>query len=98
MQVSIKQIVNAALSGEDLRIVQRALTASMGKRYTDPTATIGDINVAAVERDLEAQMSDAEKPTFLSDVLPTPDEVFAEQKKVNLATMRMQALFAELRR
>ena len=98
MQISIKQIINAALSGDDLRIVQRAISAGMGDRYADPTASIDDINSAAVERDLEAQMADCEKPAFLSIVAPTADEVFAEQKKINFATTRMQSMFAELRR
>ena len=98
MQVSIKQIINAALVGDDLRIIERALSAAMGERYADPTATLEDIDKAAVLLNLEEQMAEAENPAFLSDELPTPEEVFADQKKVNLATMRMQSVFATLSR
>lgn len=98
MQISIKQIIHAALSGGEIRIIERALFAGMGDRYTDPTATLDDIDSALVERDLEAQMADTEKPAFLSGDLPTPDEIFAKQKEINLAAVRMQSVFAALRR
>lgn len=92
MKISLYQLL--LIRQRDFNILNRAFAEALGEHYGDADYTLTVDDAKLVGERIEAQMAEAEKLDIFG-VAPTPDEVFARQREINVAADAFRSLLAD---
>lgn len=100
MQVSVKQLVNIAFSGERLGIAMQTLSYGLGEKYESNETTLEDVRAASarIEEKLNALYKDVSKPDFFTGEPMHPEEQMKQVTIISETAEQIRAVFAELTR